>query len=98
MRGAPLHVAARQAAEALPVRLARVRSVLGNRRVGDVLVARGVLTNRQLRELLDLQATREAGWLRLGDLAVDEGYVSAAQLTQALTAPARVTRQVSAAS
>jgi len=95
---APLHVAARQAAEALPVRVARVRSVLGNRRVGDVLVARGVLTNRQLRELLDLQATREGGWLRLGDLAVAEGYVSAAQLTQALTTPGRVTPQVSAAS
>ncbi|MGZ4647587.1 MAG: glycosyltransferase family 2 protein [Blastococcus sp.] len=95
---APLHVATRQAAENLPVRLARVRSVLGNRRVGDVLVARGVLTNRQLRELLDLQATRDAGWLRLGELAVAEGYISAPQLAQALTTPARVSRQVSAAS
>jgi len=32
------------------------------------------------------------------DLAVAEGYVSAAQLTQALTTPGRVTPQVSAAS
>ena len=37
---APLHVAAQRIAEALPVRLARVRSVLRNRRVGDALVAR----------------------------------------------------------
>jgi hypothetical protein len=82
---APLHVAGQRASEALPVRLARMRSVLRNRRLGDVLVARGVLTNRQLRDLLDLQATREAGWMRLGDLAVAEGFLSPADLAAVLT-------------
>jgi hypothetical protein len=82
---APLHVMAQRIAEALPVRLARMRSVLRNRRVGDALVARGLLTNRQLRELLDLQATRDAGWVRLGDLAVAEGYLSEAELSAVLT-------------
>jgi hypothetical protein len=85
---APLHVVAQRIAEALPVRLARMRSVLRNRRLGDALVARGLLTNRQLRELLDLQASRDAGWLRLGELAVAEGYLSEAQLA-AVLGPAR---------
>ena len=83
----PLHVAVRRVVEALPVRLARMRSVLPNRRLGDVLVARGALSDRSLRELLDLQATREQGWVRLGELAVAEGYLTEAQLTEALTTP-----------
>ncbi len=87
---APLHVLAQRIAEALPVRLARMRSVLRNRRLGDVLVARGLLTDRQLRELLDLQATRDAGWLRLGDLAVAEGYLTEADLSAALAPAPRI--------
>jgi hypothetical protein len=80
----PVHVAVRRAIEALPVRVARMRSVLANRRLGDVLVARGALTAGQRRALLDLQATREEGWIRLGDLAVAEGYLTEEQLTEAL--------------
>ena len=67
-----------------------MRSVLRNRRLGDVLVARGLLTDRQLRELLDLQATRDAGWLRLGDLAVAEGYLTEADLSAALAPAPRI--------
>jgi hypothetical protein len=81
---APVHVAARQAAETLPLQLARMRSVLGNRRLGDVLVARGALTAAQRRTLLDLQAARKDGWIRLGELAMAEGYLTEAQLTEAL--------------
>lgn len=82
-----LHVGASRAIEALPMHPVRMRSVLRNRRLGDVLVAQRALTTAQLRELLDLQATREAGWLRIGDLAVVEGYISQAQLTRALAIP-----------
>ncbi|WNV76374.1 glycosyltransferase family 2 protein [Geodermatophilus sp. DSM 44513] len=83
---APLvHVWSSRVAEVLPVQLARARSVLGNRRVGDVLVARGALSPRQLQQLLDLQATREEAWMRLGDLAVVEGYVTADDLADALS-------------
>ncbi|WP_231558539.1 glycosyltransferase family 2 protein [Modestobacter caceresii] len=78
-----LLVSVNRVAEALPVQLARLRPVLGNRRLGDALVAQGALTPAQLRELLDLQATREAGWLRLGDLAVAEGYISTSQRASA---------------
>jgi hypothetical protein len=81
---APVHVAARQAAETLPLQLARMRSVLGNRRLGDVLVARGALTPAQRRTLLDLQAARKDGWIRLGELAMAEGYLTEAQLAEAL--------------
>jgi cellulose synthase (UDP-forming) len=69
------------------VQLARMRSVLRNRRLGDVLVASGALTDRQLRKLLDLQASREAAWVRLGELAVEEGYISNSQLAAALSLP-----------
>jgi hypothetical protein len=95
---APLHVAAQQAAEALPVRLARMRSVLRHRRLGDVLVARGALTNRQLRHLLDLQASRDAGWVRLGDLALEEGYITRSQLAAALSMPESLQPQAVVAS
>jgi hypothetical protein len=83
----PVHVGTMRLLAALPIRLARMRSVLRNRRLGDVLVASGALTNRQLRELLDLQASREAAWVRLGDLALEEGYISRSQLTAALRLP-----------
>lgn len=79
-----VHVGLRNVTEALPLRLARLRSVLGHRRVGEVLVAQGLLTPAQLRDLLDLQATRDEAWLRLGELAVLEGYLGPDQLADAL--------------
>jgi cellulose synthase (UDP-forming) len=78
------HVVVRNALEALPMRLAWLRSVLGHRRVGEVLVDHGLLTSAQLRALLDLQATREEPWIRLGELAVDEGYLDDRRLQAAL--------------
>jgi hypothetical protein len=59
----------------------RSYSVTARRRIGEELVRRGLLTVRELEELLDLQATSEMAWQRLGDLAVQQGYVSAEQLT-----------------
>ncbi|MGY1833878.1 glycosyltransferase family 2 protein [Blastococcus sp. SYSU DS0510] len=85
------HVYITRAAEA--ARFARMRPVLPHRRIGEALVARGLLSNAQLRDLLDLQATMDQEWTRLGDLAVSEGYISQAQLSSALgmpvTAPTR---------
>jgi hypothetical protein len=95
---APVHVTTRRAADALPLQAARMRSVLGNRRLGDALLATGALTNAELRRLLDLQATREAGWVRLGELAVAEGLITESQLTEALAPSAEPTRQLSPAS
>jgi hypothetical protein len=88
------HVLLRNAAEALPQRLAGLRSVVGHRRVGELLVSEGVLTPRQLRELLDLQATRDDAWLRLGELAVLAGYLDDDQLAAALDT-ARLPRRAS---
>jgi cellulose synthase (UDP-forming) len=79
-----LHVTVQSAAEALPTRLARLRSVLGHRRVGELLVDQGLLTPAQLRGLLDLQATRDESWLRLGELAVLEGHLDEDELAAAL--------------
>jgi hypothetical protein len=70
--------------ELRPLRRPRMRPVLRARRLGEVLVAQGALTAGQLRELLDLQATRDAGWLRLGDLAVAEGVITPEQLQAGL--------------
>ncbi len=53
-------------------------------------VAQGALTVDQLRELLDLQATRDAGWMRLGDLAVAEGLITPEQLRARLFPSGRV--------
>jgi cellulose synthase/poly-beta-1,6-N-acetylglucosamine synthase-like glycosyltransferase len=78
------HVSLGRALEARPVRPAGLRPVLRTRRLGDVLVAQGTLTAAQLRELLDLQATREAGWVRLGDLALTEGVITPEQLAEGL--------------
>jgi cellulose synthase (UDP-forming) len=54
------------------------------RRIGEILVREQLLTSAQLGDLLDLQVTTDRAWQRLGDLAVEQGYVSAAQLTAAL--------------
>ncbi len=80
-----LHVTSSRAADA--VRLARIRSVPRHRRIGEDLVTRGALTRAQLQELLDLQLTSDAAWMRLGDLAVAEGYITPAQLAAALGTP-----------
>ncbi|MCA2213041.1 hypothetical protein [Jidongwangia harbinensis] len=73
---APLvHVLAQSAAEAS-------RQVLAQRRIGHRLIRAGLISRKQLDELLDLQATSEEAWQRLGDLAVQHGYVSTHQLTE----------------
>ena len=79
---------AQVASTRVAARVPSVRSVLRpplhHRRVGQVLVAQGVLTVVQLRELLDEQATADQAWTRLGDLAVARGLDSPEQLTTAL--------------
>jgi hypothetical protein len=82
-----LHVAVSRGADSL--RLRRMSSVPHHRRIGEVLIAQGALTNAQLRDLLDLQATRDEAWTRIGDLAVSEGHVTPAQLATALGTPGR---------
>ena len=82
---APLvHVGIGRALEQLPIRAAALRPVLRSRRLGELLVAQGALTRDQLRQLLDLQAMRDEGWLRLGDLAVAEGLITPEQLQAGL--------------
>jgi hypothetical protein len=55
-----------------------------HRRVGDILVRERLITPAQLRELLDMQATQDGPWQRLGDLAVARGYVTAREVERAL--------------
>ena len=86
-----LQVTCRQLAASLPG-LTRVQPLRRSRRVGQVLVGRGLITNDQLRQLLDLQAMADSAWQRLGDLAVTEGLISEAQLHSALL-PASPSRQ-----
>jgi hypothetical protein len=82
---APLvHVGIGRALEQLPIRAAALRPVLRSRRLGELLVAQGALTRDQLRQLLDLQAMRDEGWVRLGDLAVAEGLITPEQLQAGL--------------
>ncbi|WP_249997531.1 glycosyltransferase family 2 protein [Actinoplanes sp. M2I2] len=57
--------------------------VIARRRVGHLLMAAGLLTEAQLGELLDRQITTDGPWRRLGDLAVEEGYVTATELAEA---------------
>jgi hypothetical protein len=84
---APLvHVWTARVAETVPRLLGGLRPVLRSRRLGQVLVAQGVLTVEQLRQLLDLQATSDAAWMRLGDLAVAEGMITRAELAAGLLA------------
>lgn len=96
---APLvHVVGSNVISILPVRTQSRRPVVPARRIGEVLISRGLLTHGQLRYLLDLQATRDEAWLRLGDLAVAEGFITPAQLGQGLVpAPTRRQREVQAA-
>ena len=64
-----------------------MRSV-GRRRLGEVLVSQGVLTELQLAESLAAQADVPAGEprLRLGPLVVERGLVAERDITQALAA------------
>ena len=78
------HVAIIGALHRLPIRVESRRPVVPARRIGEVLVARGLITEVQLRHLLDLQATREEGWLPLGDLAIEEGLVTPALLGRSM--------------
>ncbi|MGA5303714.1 glycosyltransferase family 2 protein [Nucisporomicrobium flavum] len=72
---APLiHMYARSAAQ-------RSRQVVPQRRIGRKLVRAGLISVQQLDDLLDLQATSEEAWQRLGDLAVQHGYVNEKQLS-----------------
>ncbi|UQU63474.1 glycosyltransferase [Couchioplanes caeruleus] len=70
----PIHMYARGAAR-------RSRQVVPQRRIGRKLVRAGLISVQQLDELLDLQATSEQAWQRLGDLAVQHGYVNEKQLS-----------------
>ena len=81
-----VHVSASRAAESVPALLARFRPVVSSRRIGEVLVLQGAITRGQLRQLLDLQATADSEWMRLGDLALAEGMVTSAQLATGLLA------------
>ncbi|WIM99291.1 glycosyltransferase family 2 protein [Actinoplanes oblitus] len=61
----------------------RVRSaaatITGRRRIGEQLIRQGLLSRQELEELLELQAGDGRGQ-RLGDLAVQHGYVPADRL------------------
>ena len=66
-------------------RIPRFHSVVARRRTGERTIQQGILSVQELEGLLELQATSDAAWQRLGDLAVQEGYVDADQLDAALT-------------
>jgi cellulose synthase (UDP-forming) len=62
------------------------------RRIGEILLRQGLLTGEQLQSLLDAQAARATNgdpWRRLGDLAVELGYVSTRRLAAAVALDAR---------
>ena len=87
---APLgHVGLRAVSEASSLQLRRLSarsagSFMGHRRLGELLVAEGLLTSAQLCELLDVQATSDEGWRRLGEIAISQGYLDAGRLAAAL--------------
>jgi cellulose synthase (UDP-forming) len=72
--------------------LPRRYPVTTQRRIGTILRRQGLLTPDQLETLLDLQATSDGPWQRLGELAVQHGYVSAADLATAIRDDARSRR------
>jgi cellulose synthase/poly-beta-1,6-N-acetylglucosamine synthase-like glycosyltransferase len=67
----------------------RTYSLPTQRRIGEILIRQELLTSVQLDQLLDLQATTDRAWQRLGDLAVEHGYVSNGQLSAAIRRDAR---------
>jgi type IV pilus assembly protein PilB len=58
----------------------------GRRRLGEVLVEQGVLSDAQLSHLLEMQAQAGFARKRLGRLAVEAGYATERQLATALAA------------
>jgi cellulose synthase (UDP-forming) len=66
--------------------------VTTQRRIGTILRRQGLITPDQLEMLLDLQATSDGPWQRLGELAVQRGYVSPADLATAIREDARTRR------
>jgi cellulose synthase (UDP-forming) len=60
-----------------------VQQVTTRRQIGEVLLSARLLTDAQLADLLDLQVTADGPWRRLGDLAVESGYVTPGQLAGA---------------
>jgi cellulose synthase (UDP-forming) len=67
----------------------RSYTVPTQRRIGSILVREGVLSSDQLDTLLDIQATSDGPWQRLGELAVHHGYVTADRLATAIRDDAR---------
>ncbi|MCX8028117.1 MAG: ATPase, T2SS/T4P/T4SS family [Thermodesulfovibrionales bacterium] len=53
------------------------------KRLGDVLIESGLITQEQLEEVLKLQKKRK---LKLGQLLINEGYLTKEQITEALSA------------
>jgi cellulose synthase (UDP-forming) len=76
-------------------RRSRHQPVTAGRRVGHLLLAAGLLSESQRDDLLDLQVTTEGPWRRLGDLAVEAGYVTATQLAEATGMSSRTPQSVS---
>ncbi|GGN39968.1 hypothetical protein FHR83_006607 [Actinoplanes campanulatus] len=64
------------------------RPVTARKHVGERLMAAGLLDESQLGELLDRQIITEGPWQKLGDLAVEAGYVTPVQLDEAVRAAA----------
>ena len=57
----------------------------GRRRIGELLVSHGLLTEEQLRQALSQQERMEGGRRRrLGRVVVDEGFLTEGQLAYAL--------------
>ena len=52
------------------------------KRIGEVLVGGGYLTEEQLKDALAVQ--KKSGGKKLGDVLVDSGFISSSQLYQAL--------------
>jgi cellulose synthase (UDP-forming) len=68
----------------------RPYSVPTQRRIGEILRDQGLLTPTQLETLLDFQATTDGAWQRLGDLAIEHGYITAAELASAIREDAKM--------
>jgi cellulose synthase (UDP-forming) len=75
-------------------RLPQSYSLPTQRRIGGILIRQGLLTAAELDGLLDLQATSDRAWQRLGDLAVVQGYITPDQLRAALGTSRRETAMI----
>jgi cellulose synthase (UDP-forming) len=74
----------------LATTLPRPGAVVAQRRIGEILVRQRLITAGQLRELLDLQATQDGPWQRLGELAIERGYATADQVQAAIRPAPRI--------